>query len=197
MRKLRIEVCGVPTYCMNIEECVNIEAEVNGKPQYHDIKAYIKDGKYPFRATDSERKFIRCMACQFFFSREVLYKMNHDTTLLQCIDAPKANHLMEEMYEGLLGAHASGPLLARKITKASYYWFTLESDCIKHVRICHHCQVYQNRISVPPQPLHSLAWGMDVIGPVILKAFNGYEYILVAIDYFTKWVETTSYKSIT
>ena len=32
MRKLRIEVCGVPTYCMNIEECVNIEAEVNGKP---------------------------------------------------------------------------------------------------------------------------------------------------------------------
>ena len=41
------------------------------------------------------------------------------------------------------------------------------------------------------------AWGMDVIGPMILKASNGHEYILVAIYYFTKWVETASYNSIT
>ena len=38
---------------------------------------------------------------------------------------------------------------------------------------------------------------MDVIGPVITKASNGHEYILVAIDYFTKWVEAASYKSLT
>ena len=38
---------------------------------------------------------------------------------------------------------------------------------------------------------------MDVIGPVILKASNGHEYILVGIDYFTKWVEASSYKSVT
>jgi len=37
---------------------------------------------------------------------------------------------------------------------------------------------------------------MDVIGPVIPKASNGHEYVLVAIDYFTKWVETASYESI-
>ena len=37
---------------------------------------------------------------------------------------------------------------------------------------------------------------MDVIGLVILEAFNGQEYILVAIDYFTKLVEATSYKSV-
>ena len=38
---------------------------------------------------------------------------------------------------------------------------------------------------------------MDVIGPVITKASNGHEYILVAINYFTKWVEAASYKSLT
>ena len=38
---------------------------------------------------------------------------------------------------------------------------------------------------------------MDVIGPVIPKALNDHEYILVAIDYFTKWVEATLYKSVT
>ena len=38
---------------------------------------------------------------------------------------------------------------------------------------------------------------MDVIEPMIPKASNGHEYILVAIDYFTKCVEAVSYKSAT
>ena len=38
---------------------------------------------------------------------------------------------------------------------------------------------------------------MDVIGLVIPKAWSGHEYILMAIDYFTKWVEAASYKSVT
>ena len=80
----------------------------------------------------------------------------------------------------------------------------MESDCIKHIRTCHCCQVYQNWKNVPLQPLHSLiapwpflAWGMDVIEPVIPKTSNGREYISVAIDYFTKCAEAASYKSIT
>ena len=113
---------------MNIEECMNIEAEVDGKPWYHNIKAYIKNGEYPLGATDSEMKFIRHMACQFFLSGEVLYKRNHNTTLLRCIDAPEANHLMEEMYEDLFRTHASGPLLTKKIMRVGYYWLTMESD---------------------------------------------------------------------
>jgi len=86
--------------------------------------------------------------------------------------------------------------------RVGYYWLTMERNYIKHVWTCHHCQVYQNRKNVPPQPLHYLAmpwlfstWGMDVIRLMILKASNGHEYILVAINYSTKWVEATSYKS--
>jgi len=36
-------------------------------------------------------------------------------------------------------------------------------------------------------------WGIDIIGKVTLKALNGHEFILVAINYFTKWVEAESY----
>ena len=204
MRQLCIEVRGILVYCMNIKQCMSVEVKVNRKPWNHDIKAYIKNSKYPPSATNSEKKFIRRMACYFFLSGDVLYKRNHDSTLLRCIDASEANHLMEEMHESLLGAHASRPLLACKIMKASYYWFTMENDCIKHERTCHRYQAYQDRKNAPPQPLHSsaapwplLAWGMDVIGPVIPKASNGHEYILMAIDYFTKLVEATSYKSVT
>ncbi|XP_070054347.1 uncharacterized protein [Nicotiana tomentosiformis] len=38
---------------------------------------------------------------------------------------------------------------------------------------------------------------MDVIGPIEPAASNGHRFILVAIDYFTKWVEDASYKTVT
>ncbi|XP_043705336.1 uncharacterized protein LOC122655186 [Telopea speciosissima] len=40
-------------------------------------------------------------------------------------------------------------------------------------------------------------WGIDVIGEVVPKSSNGHEYILVVIDYFTKWVEAQSYDKLT
>ncbi|XP_059288981.1 uncharacterized protein LOC132042468 [Lycium ferocissimum] len=46
-------------------------------------------------------------------------------------------------------------------------------------------------------PWPFVAWGMDVIGPIEPAASNGHRFILVAIDYFTKWVEATSHKSVT
>ena len=82
MQKLRIEVHSVLTYYMNIKECMNVKVEADGNPWYHDIEAYIKNGEYLSGATDSEKEFIQRMACQFFLSGEVLYKRNHDSTLL-------------------------------------------------------------------------------------------------------------------
>ncbi|XP_059289571.1 uncharacterized protein LOC132043097 [Lycium ferocissimum] len=46
-------------------------------------------------------------------------------------------------------------------------------------------------------PLAICGMGMDVIGPMEPPASNGHRFILVAIDYFTKWVEATSHKSVT
>ena len=59
-------------------------------------------------------------------------------------------------------------------------------------------------IHVPPFELHALtspwsfsAWGVDVIRKVSPKSSSGHEYILVATDYFTKWVDVISYASLT
>lgn len=37
---------------------------------------------------------------------------------------------------------------------------------------------------------------MDVIGPKEPTASNGHNFILVAINYFTKWVEAPTYKAV-
>ena len=80
----------------------------------------------------------------------------------------------------------------------------MESDCCAHVRRCHKCQAFTNNVNAPPIPLNVLAapwpfsmWGIDMIRAIELKASNGHRFILVAIDYFTKWVEAASYASVT
>ena len=40
-------------------------------------------------------------------------------------------------------------------------------------------------------------WGINMIGEVKPTASNGHRFILVAIDYFTKWVEDASFATVT
>ena len=80
----------------------------------------------------------------------------------------------------------------------------MESDFCTHVRKCHKCQAFTDNVNVPPHPLNVMSapwpfsmWGIDVIGAIEPKASNDHRFILVAIDYFTKWVEAASYTNVT
>ena len=46
-------------------------------------------------------------------------------------------------------------------------------------------------------PWTFVASEMDVITPIETKASNRHRFILVAIDYFTKWMEAIIFKAIT
>ncbi|XP_059281020.1 uncharacterized protein LOC132034653 [Lycium ferocissimum] len=80
----------------------------------------------------------------------------------------------------------------------------MENDCSKFIQKCHKCQIHRDLIKVPlivlndmTSPWPFVAWGTDVIGPIEPVASNKHRFILVAIDYFTKWVEAASYASLT
>ncbi|XP_070030809.1 uncharacterized protein [Nicotiana sylvestris] len=67
-----------------------------------------------------------------------------------------------------------------------------------------HFRVHDDLNHSPPSELHTMsapwpfvAWGMYVIGPIEPATSNGHRFILVAIDYFTKWVEAVTFKSMT
>ena len=59
----------------------------------------------------------------------------------------------------------------------------------------------QNRVltslNVLTGPWPFSMWGIDVIEVIETKASNRHHFILVAIDYFTKWVEPASYANVT
>lgn len=80
----------------------------------------------------------------------------------------------------------------------------MERNCFRFVRKCHQCQIHGDLIHSPPSELHPMvvlwpfvAWRMDVIGPIEPKASNGHRFILFAIDYFTKWIEAITFKTVT
>ncbi|XP_070013762.1 uncharacterized protein [Nicotiana sylvestris] len=137
---------------------------------------------------------MRRLASSFFFSREVLYKRTPDLNILRCVDAQEADKIMNEVHSGVCGPYMNGYVLAKKILRAGYYWIAsvLSRSSISDL------------IHAPPLELHPMlapwpfvAWGMDVIGPIEPKASNWHRFILVAIDYFTKWAEAVTFKAIT
>src|SRR3954469_22930654 len=184
--------------------CFEADVELDGNPWYHDIKKFLETQEYPPEASVTDKKFLRRFAAKFYLNGGVLYKRHHDGVLLRCVVKEEASKIIEEMHEGEFGTHSSGHTMAKKILRAGYYWSTMETDCHNHVRICHKCQIYADKVHVPPVPLNVLTspwpfamWGIDMIGEIKPTASNGHRFILVAIDYFTKWVEAASYANVT
>ncbi|PKI59642.1 hypothetical protein CRG98_019979 [Punica granatum] len=150
--------------------CNSIEAS-EAKPWYEDIKNLLQTGQYPPFADRRDRKTLRCLAIHYFLSGEILYCRSFDSTLLWCIDEHESRRLMEEVHGGNCGPHMN---------------------------------VYADQIKASPNELRPMTapwpfsmWGMDVIGPIKPKASNGHMFILVAIDYFTKWIEAITLASVT
>ncbi|XP_070039926.1 uncharacterized protein [Nicotiana tomentosiformis] len=184
--------------------CNTIEIEPDVQPWYHDIKRFLKTKKYTEQASGDQKRTIRRLASCFFLSGEILYKRTPDLNLLRCVDALEAEKIMNEVHSGVCGTHMNGYVLPKKILRAGYYWIIMEKDCFNFVRKCHQFQIHGDLIHASPSKLHPMlapwpfvAWGMDVMGPIKPKASNRHKFILVAIDYFTKWVEAVTFKTVT
>ncbi|XP_070050935.1 uncharacterized protein [Nicotiana tomentosiformis] len=124
-----------------------------------------------------------------------------DLNLFKCLDSIKAERIMSEVHSGLCGPHMNRYVLANKILRVGYYWLTMERDCFSFVCKCHQFQIHSDLIHSPSSEFNHMsshwpfiAWGMNVIGPIEPKASNGHRFILVAINYFTKWVEAVTSK---
>ena len=78
--------------------------------------------------------------------------------------------------------------------KSGFYWPTLFKDAIKYCKECRKCQSALNISKRDEMPLQSIleveifdVWGIDSKGPFLPS--KGKEYILVAVDYVSKWIK--------
>jgi len=102
---------------------------------------------------------------------------------------------MAELHEGICGSHIGGRALASKAIRAGYYWPTVREYCTRYAQQCKQCQQHADWHKAPPEELRSIyspwpfhRWGIDILGPFPL-AIRHMKYLVVAIEYFTKWIE--------
>ncbi|RDX67793.1 hypothetical protein CR513_53285, partial [Mucuna pruriens] len=96
---------------------------------------------------------------------------------------------------GVWGIHISGRALASKIARVEYYWPTLKKDWTIFVKRCDKYQRFADLNKAPLELLYSIMspwpfhmWGVDILSPFLL-AVGQVKFLIVFIDYFTKWVE--------
>ncbi|XP_064944527.1 uncharacterized protein LOC135596398 [Musa acuminata AAA Group] len=132
-----------------------------------------------------------------------LYKRSFTYPLLRCLEPDEAQTVLAETHEGVCGEHIGGRTLAHKILRQGYYWSTMCRDAKAYVQRCSSCQLHARTPRQPAVPLSPIdcawpfaQWGLDLRGP-FPPASGQRKYIIVGVDYFTKWVEAEPLATIT
>jgi len=132
-----------------------------------------------------------------------LYRRGYTEPLLKCLKSFEAEYILKEIHEGVCGNHSGSRMLAHKAMRAGYYWPTMNKDSVKLVRKCDKCQRFARVMKQPPEKLIPITspwpfakWGVDIVGPMP-PGKGGRKFLLVAVDYFTKWAEAEALATIT
>ncbi|KAL5559669.1 hypothetical protein UlMin_035880 [Ulmus minor] len=149
------------------------------------IVGFLLRGELPQDRT--EARTLRMRAARYTYLAGQLYKRGFSNPLLKCVTPDQGLYIMREIHEGVCGNHAGKRSLLHKI----------------YVRRCDACQRFSPLIHQPAEELNSVLspwpfakWGIDLIGPLPLGKYR-MKFAVVAIDYYTKWVEAEPLSEIT
>ncbi|GKA31533.1 reverse transcriptase domain-containing protein [Tanacetum coccineum] len=111
--------------------------------------------------------------------------------------------LQEEKRKARAIRRKAGRSVVAKVLRYGYYWPTMHSDARNLIRECSSCQVHrpvprnpQQKLTPITSPWPFYKWGIDIAGP-FPKGPGKVKFLIVAMDYFTKWIEAKSVTTIT
>ncbi|KAJ9544519.1 hypothetical protein OSB04_024226 [Centaurea solstitialis] len=149
-------------------------------PWYADFVNYLVCGIVPHDFSSHQRKKFLHDVKFYFWDDPHLYRSCSDSIIRRCpIVIP---YLAVDMQT------------VAKVLQSGFYWPTLFRDADTFVRKCDRCQRTGNILRRHEMPLNYILevelfdmWGIDFMGPFPSSYSN--RYILVAVDYVSKWVE--------
>ena len=166
-------------------------------PWYADIVNYLACGVVPQEFSYQQKRKLRTDSRYYIWDDPLLFKRGADMIIRKCVPESEQGKILNECHASPYGGHFSGERTAHKILKSGFYWPTLFRDCAEWVKLCDRCQKIGNISSKNEMPLKGImlvqifdVWGIDFMGP-LLQSF-GNLYILLAVDYVSKWVEAVA-----
>ena len=165
------------------------------------IISYIRDGQ--LLSNSLVAKKVRVRAARFIVLNGELYKRGFSMPYLKCLAPDKVTYVLREIHEGICGNHSRPRSLVGKTIRVGYFWPTMQKDVAKLMNKCDKYQRFDNVQHIPGELLTSISspwpfstWGIDIVSPLPLGK-RQVKFLLVAIDYFTKWIEAEPLAIIT
>ncbi|MCO5605821.1 hypothetical protein L7F22_060005 [Adiantum nelumboides] len=189
--------------CDESEVQVILAATAIKQPRYQGMESlapivsYILEGEFPQSFTKAQKQRLMEKASSYLFLEGALYQRGKDQVCRRIPTVEEIPSILEGLHEEACGGHFAQELTAKKILLSGYVWPSLHIDVQHWCKSCHNCQVNGNKhlLHGPRQLVLANGpfekWGIDAMGP-LPRTKNGKLYILVAIDYMTRWVEAQS-----
>ncbi|KAL4272968.1 hypothetical protein GQ457_13G013660 [Hibiscus cannabinus] len=143
------------------------------------------------------RKRFKHNAKGYFWDEPYLFKQCADQIIRRCIPEEEQQMILEQCHSAPYGGHFGGNRTAAKVLQSGFYWPTLHKDAQLFCQQCDRCQRTGNISKRNEMPLQNIlevelfdVWGIDFMGP--FPSSFGNLYILLAVDYVSKWVEAVA-----
>jgi hypothetical protein len=169
-------------------------------PWYADIINYLATDQIPphWSKQDKDRFFKQVRF--YFWEDPELFKYYADQIIRRCVPESEFHSILKFCHSLACGGHFSAKKTAAKVLQCGFTWPTLFKDAYDFCRACERCQrlgAMSRRDMMPLNPILIVeifdVWGIDFMGP--FPPSFGYEYILVGVDYVSKWVEAIATKT--
>nr|GFC19076.1 reverse transcriptase domain-containing protein [Tanacetum cinerariifolium] len=123
-----------------------------------------------------------------------LFRICADQVIRRCVYGQETIDILTACHNGPTEGHHGANYTAKKVFDFGFYWPTIYKDAHDLVTRCDTCQ-RQGKISqrndMPQNEIQVYeifdVWGIDFMGP--FPSSRGNKYILMAVDYMSKWVE--------
>ena len=166
-------------------------------PWYADIVNYLACGVVPSEFSYQQKRKLRTDSRYYIWDDPLLFKRGADMIIRRCVPENEQGKILNECHASPYGGHFLGERTAHKILQSGFYWPTIFRDCAEWVKLCDRCQKIGNISSRNEMPLRGImvvqifdVWGIDFMGP--FPPSFGNLYILLAVDYVSKWVEAVA-----
>nr|KYP53524.1 Retrovirus-related Pol polyprotein from transposon 297 family [Cajanus cajan] len=161
------------------------------------FRSYLIAGVIPEDFNWQQRKKFFKDSPYYVWDDPYLFKIGADGLLRRCVSGAETRDILWHCHNSPYGGHYNGDQTAAKILQSGFYWPTIFKDSHEHCKSCDKCQRTGGISKRHELPLQSIlevevfdCWGIDFIRP--LPSSFGNEYILVAVDYVSKWVEASA-----
>ena len=123
-----------------------------------------------------------------------LYRVCADGLLRRCVPTAEGQKIIEKCHAAPYGGHYGVFRTQAKIWQSGFYWPSMYEDTKNFICRCPNYQRHGGITARDSMPLnYNLqvelfdVWGIDYMGPFVKS--QGCGYILVAVDYVSKWVQ--------